>query len=361
MDMLQRWAMLRCPALLLPKTLACCALKKTIQILVPLLLSGLLLWWTLKDLHWAEVQAALAEANWALVLASLLPTLVAHWARAIRWRLLLEPVATVPTRFEAFAAVMSAYVANLALPRAGELVRCTLLTRRRGINLEVSIGTVIAERAFDLVMLGVVTSLACVFEFKTLISFFQKITGQKTPGPGAESSTGTLVYVLAFGIVALVLAFALRNRITKLPVYDKVFNMVKGLMAGIFSALKLKRRWEFLGLTVLIWVCYYLSGWICLEALPALHGIGPLAALLIFTVGSFGMVAHVQGGYGPFEFMVIAGLTLIYGFSEDTAAASAILMHNSQTALSIVVGAPLLAWLAAGRRHVVVEAKTNLD
>jgi uncharacterized membrane protein YbhN (UPF0104 family) len=82
-----------------------------------------------------------------------------------------------------------------------------------------------------------------------------------------------------------------------------------------------------------------------------------LAALLIFTVGSFGMVAPVQGGYGPFEFMVIAGLTLIYGFSEDTAAASAILMHNSQTALSIVVGAPLLGWLAAGRRHVVVEAK----
>jgi len=333
--------------------------RKTLQILIPLLLSGGLLWYTLKDLHWGQVQQVLARASWGLVFLSLLPTLVAHLARAQRWRLMLEPVAAVPTLPEAFAAVMAAYVANLALPRAGELVRCTLLTRKRGINLEVSVGTVIAERAFDLIMLGLITGLALLFEHDTLLEFFKQILGMK---PGSQpangpSSTGTLVYVLGFGIVVLVVAFALRNRITKLPMYDKVFNTVKGLMAGIFSALRLKKRWQFLGLTLLIWVCYYLSGWICLEALPELRGLGPVSALLIFTVGSFGMVAPVQGGYGPFEFMVIAGLTQFYGYPEAIAAASAILMHNSQTALSVVVGAPLLGWLAASKRHVVPDAK----
>jgi uncharacterized membrane protein YbhN (UPF0104 family) len=80
---------------------------------------------------------------------------------------------------------------------------------------------------------------------------------------------------------------------------------------------------------------------------------------MIFTVGSFGMVAPVQGGYGPFEFMVIAGLTLIYGYTEGTAAASAILMHNSQTAFAIIVGAPALAWLAMSKKHEVIEVNVK--
>jgi uncharacterized protein (TIRG00374 family) len=326
--------------------------KKTLQILIPLLLSGILLWWTLKDMPWGEVQQALSKANWGLVILSLVPTFFAHLARAQRWRLLLQPVATVPTLAESFAAVMSAYLANLALPRAGELVRCTLLTRRRGINVEVSVGTVIAERAFDLVMLAIITGLSFLLEFDELLAFFTKIiTGKNETDVHESTNSNLIIYLLVFGLLVFILAFALRDRISKLPFYDKVFNFVKGLMAGIFSALKLKNRGQFLVLTVVIWVCYYLSGWICLEALPELSGIGPVAAMMIFTVGSFGMVAPVQGGYGPFEFMVISGLTLIYGYSEGTAAASAILMHNSQTAFSILLGAPLMAWLAMGKKH----------
>jgi len=337
-------------------------LKKTLQILIPLILSGVLLWWTLKDLQWDEVQTALKQANWWLVLFSLVPTFFAHLARAQRWRLLLQPVATVPTLAESFAAVMSAYLANLALPRAGELVRCTLLTRKRGINLEVSIGTVIAERAFDLVMLAIITGLSFLFEFDKLLLFFQDILGAKKADPTvtpAPQDNTTLLFILIFALAIFILAFVLRNRVTKLPVYDKVFNLVKGLMAGIFSALKLKSRGQFLFLSVAIWVCYYISGYICLQALPALQGISPVAALMIFTVGSFGMVAPVQGGYGPFEFMVIAGLTLIYGYTEGTAAASAILMHNSQTAFAIIVGAPALAWLAMSKKHEVIEVNVK--
>lgn len=325
-------------------------MKKTLQILLPLLLACGLLWLTLRGLPWAEVTASLSQAHWGLVLLSLVPTVIAHFARAQRWRLLLEPVAEVPTLMESFSAVMAGYLANLALPRAGEVARCTLLARRRAIPVEVSLGTVIAERAFDVVLLGLVTGLAFLLQFDELLQFFQKlIAGKESASTEAKGGGGLLLYAAFFGLAVLLAGWALRKRLARIPLFNKVLGMVSGLLSGIFSALRLKSRTQFLALTLLIWGCYYLSGWICLEALPALSGIGPLAALMIFTVGSFGMVAPVQGGYGPFEFMVIAGLTQLYGHPEAVAAASAILMHNSQTALSILVGAPCLAWLAMGK------------
>lgn len=328
-------------------------MKKLLQIALPLLAAAGLLWWVLKDLPWPEVNAALAQANWGLVLLSLLPTLVAHLARAQRWRLMLAPVAPTPTLTESFAAVMAGYVANLALPRAGEVVRCTLLARRRGIAVEVSLGTVIAERAFDVVMLLAVTALAFLLQFDLLLQFFMRLIGAKAEGGAAPSgNSGALLFAAGLGLGLLLLAYSLRTHLARLPLYGKIAGALQGLVAGLLSALKLRQRGQFLALTVLIWGCYYLSGWICLEALPGLRGIGPLAGLMIFTVGSYGMVAPVQGGYGPFEFMIIAGLTQIYGYAESLSAASALLMHNSQTAFAVVLGAPLLAWLAFGRRHL---------
>ncbi len=334
-------------------------MKKLLQIALPLLAAAGLLWWVLKDLPWPEVNAALAQANWGLVLLSLLPTLVAHLARAQRWRLMLAPVAPTPTLAESFAAVMAGYVANLALPRAGEVVRCTLLARRRGIAVEVSLGTVIAERAFDVVLLLAITALAFLLQFDLLLQFFMRLIGAKagTGQPASGGNGGLLMLAAGLGLGLLLLAYSLRTHLARLPLYGKIAEALQGLVTGLLSALKLRQRGQFLVLTVLIWACYYLSGWICLEALPGLRGIGPLAGLMIFTVGSYGMVAPVQGGYGPFEFMIIAGLTQIYGYAESLSAASALLMHNSQTAFAVVLGAPLLAWLAFGRRHRVAQTQ----
>ena len=330
-------------------------MKKALQIALPLLLAAGLLWWVLKDLPFASVRETLAAANWWLVGLSLVPTVLSHLARAKRWQLLLEPVAQVPTIPESFAAIMAGYVANLAAPRFGEVVRCTLLTRRRPIPAQVSLGTVIAERAFDLVMLALVLGLSLLLQAGPLLGFFERMLQGKTSANTAEKGvSGLLLIVIASLISVAGLAWLMRGRIgaalSRLPFWAKVAGFVQGLAAGIFSALRLKNRGQFLLLTLAIWVGYYLSAWVCLEAVPGVAGIGPLAALLIFCVGSFGMVAPVQGGYGPFEFMVIAGLTQLYATPEGTAAAAALLMHNSQTLLTLAVGLPCLLWLGRGKK-----------
>jgi uncharacterized membrane protein YbhN (UPF0104 family) len=333
-------------------------IKKVIQVLVPLGLAGALLWWVLKDTDFEQLKLILEHTNYALLALSALPMLGAHLARAQRWRLLLEPVAVKPALWESFAAVMAGYVANLALPRLGEVTRCTMLLRRRGISVEVSLGTVIAERAFDVLMLGVITALSFWLEYDKVLAFFQEILALKKAGV-AEAEPSNNNALLAFAgllILVAIAAYILREKLLKVAIIGKIYDFAMGMLAGVFSVFKLRSPGGFLLHTVLIWVGYFLSTWLALVAVPGLESIGGTGTLLILTVGSFGMIVPVQGGYGPYEFMVIAGLTKLYGFEKVLAEAGALLMHNSQTLIVVLVGAACFAaLLGAGKAKALGE------
>ena len=326
--------------------------------LVPLGLAGALLWWVLKDTDFEQLKLILEHTNYALLALSALPMLGAHLARAQRWRLLLEPVAVKPALWESFAAVMAGYVANLALPRLGEVTRCTMLLRRRGISVEVSLGTVIAERAFDVLMLGVITALSFWLEYDKVLAFFQEILALKKAGV-AEAEPSNNNALLAFAgllILVAIAAYILREKLLKVAIIGKIYDFAMGMLAGVFSVFKLRSPGGFLLHTVLIWVGYFLSTWLALVAVPGLESIGGTGTLLILTVGSFGMIVPVQGGYGPYEFMVIAGLTKLYGFEKVLAEAGALLMHNSQTLIVVLVGAACFAaLLGAGKAKALGE------
>ena len=336
-------------------------MKKVLQVVVPLLLAIGLMWLVLKDTDFAAVGQKLTTINYWLMGLSMVPMIGAHLARSQRWRILLEPVGPKPTFGEAFAAVMVGYLANLALPRLGEVTRCTILHRRTGIPVEVAIGTVLAERAFDMVMLLVITLLSFTLEYDKLFLFFSKLLGN-TPGQpdGSKAIGGLLIYLALFVVAAIALFYGFRKRITKLSFYAKVLKVITGLLAGILSAFKLKQRTQFFAMTAAIWVGYWLSTWLCLEAVPGLDTLGPLAGLLILTVGSFGMVAPVQGGYGPFEFMLIAGLTQFYNSDKITAETGALVTHNFQNIIVVAVGVISLLWLSAtlGRHQIAKAAQT---
>ncbi len=325
-------------------------MKKLLQIILPLGLAGLMLWLVLKDMDFDEMLHILHTANYGLLALSILPMLLAHLFRSERWRLLLEPVAPMPTVAESFSAVMSGYLANLALPRLGEVTRCTLLQRSRGIRMEVSVGTVIAERAFDLLMLAAITALSFALEFDKLLSFFtrrfeeREATGAPAPEPGFLSG-GLLLYMGIFAVVGLIALVFAWKWLVQHPLLKKVTEMVKGLLSGILSVLKLKRRWLFILYSVLIWVGYYMSTWLSMIAVPGLEDLGPMAALVILTIGSYGMIAPVQGGIGPYEFMVIACLTELYQKDASLSGSAALIAHGIQTVIVILLGTACLLWI----------------
>src|SRR3712207_5537570 len=138
-------------------------MKKSIltilQYLFFLGLGVLFVWLTVKDISsddWAHILTSLKEARHWLILPVLLLLLLSHYSRALRWKILMEPLGYRPSTFNTFAAVMIGYLVNAGVPRLGEVVKCTILARYEKVRADKLVGTIVMERAVDVVCLGVV-------------------------------------------------------------------------------------------------------------------------------------------------------------------------------------------------------------
>src|ERR1700728_1147197 len=133
-------------------------------------LAAFFVWLSLKDMDkakWAQLKDALDRANYWLLIPVLLLLLASHWLRGLRWRQLMEPMGYRPSKINTFLGVMIGYFVNLGAPRLGEVVKCTILARYEKVPADKLVGTIVAERAFDVVCLAIVFGLTFLFQFNT--------------------------------------------------------------------------------------------------------------------------------------------------------------------------------------------------
>jgi uncharacterized protein (TIRG00374 family) len=100
-----------------------------------------------------------AKMFWVFV--SVAASLVAFYSRALRWNLLIDPLGFNPSIKNTSAALMVGYIANLAIPRIGEITRCAMLNRSEKVPLEPLIGTVVVERIVDVICFITLSTLRC--------------------------------------------------------------------------------------------------------------------------------------------------------------------------------------------------------
>lgn len=329
--------------------------KNVFKYLISLALAGGLLWFTFNQSHldagdlWAKIRAA--DYRWVLLSAVL--TFVAHWSRAERWRILLEPVvAQRPTSLEATVSVLTGYLANLALPRAGEVARCGTLYRLAAVPVNVSFGTVVAERLFDLLMLVLLLGVTFVLEFDRLSQFFAEFLGGKLPtgssGSGVLAFAGTVL--VGLGLLAWFLFTRYRDALGRHPLYQKVQAFAQGLLAGLLSVRKLRRPGAFVFHTLLIWTMYYLMSYTLFFAMPATADLGPITGLTILVVGTLGMAAPTPGGIGSFH-LLVGQVALLYGLTSQDGQVLATFIHGVSTVMIIILGVlALLVVLLRGNK-----------
>ena len=116
-------------------------------------LAFLLLALALKNQNPRELLQSLAnlEMNWiyfSIVLGALAIVL-----RGVRWIHMIQPLGHNCKISNSINAVAIGYLTNLAIPRAGEITRCTALHKKENIPVDKLFGTIIAERAIDLLAL----------------------------------------------------------------------------------------------------------------------------------------------------------------------------------------------------------------
>jgi len=317
-------------------------MKKLLDFLKYAVIFGLsifMMWYALKGIDFRLVLQHLKETNFLWLSISLLVALSGFLSRAYRWKMQLAPINTKVTFADTYHAMMIGYLANLVLPRMGEVFRCSVLKRSSDIPVQASFGTVITERLIDMVMLLSLMGIAFLVEFDRLSAFFFSFINDKYH---SAQENQTLIYTLvglfiagALGLLIILIFFL--NSLRENRFFQKVVSLARGFLEGIFSIGKLQNKAGFTAHTLFVWLTYYLMGYLAFFALPATAGLSPLAAFSVLVIGSLGMSAPVQGGIGVFHIMVTNTL-LLYGVSKEAGMAFALINHTSQTLMVVLLG-----------------------
>lgn len=299
-----------------------------------------LLWLSFRKLDMQEVWNDIVAANYYWMIVALVFAIASHIFRALRWNLLINSLNYKTKVSTTFYAVMIGYLANTAVPRMGEFVRCGVLSKKEKIPFNALFGTVISERIFDLITLMVIIFLVIVFQLKSLGTFVST-----TFGPFFENLFSNIQSLLLFvgiviitivAIIGLILVF--KTRIKSLPFYQKIRGFLDGLLEGIKTIKKLREKWRFLIYTVLIWLFYALMVYFPVFMMPETSQLTFVDALTILAIGSLGIVAPVPGGIGAYHFIVKAVLVEIFGIGGNAAGSFAAITHAGQTILNVVIG-----------------------
>ncbi len=298
-----------------------------------------LLWWTTKDLSPEEVsqlKSSLRNANYLLILPAMVLLLLSHYSRSLRWKILMEPLNFQPSNANTFFAVMLGYFFNLLVPRLGEVMKCTILARYEKTPVDKLIGTMVAERAIDVICLIIVIFITIFIQIDIVGDFaaneFRKAYERKG---GGINMSGILIF---FGILVFltVSVFFLLKKFRHINIVKKIIAGIKGIWQGLTSIRFVKRKAAFAFHTLFIWAMYLLSiriGFYAME--PVSHlGIGP--SFTILTFGSLAMII-TQGGIGAYQLAVEKTLTL-YQISEVDGLAYGWLLWAFQTLLVFFIG-----------------------
>lgn len=339
------------------------SLLAIIKYLLGLGLGCVLLYFAFRGIDLEELTTELKDANLAWLLLAIGVGLVSHYFRAARWRMQMRASGYSPSQLNTFAAVMVAYLINLALPRAGEVARCSVLLRSDKVPLSTALGTVVVERVFDVIILGLLALVVFFLEFDTLYQGL-RLFSSDNPAEQGDAGLPVWLYVLALvGVLGAVLAFVFRQQILEIPLFQKIYQFIKDLLRSAMSIRKLEHPGLFVFYTLAIWGCYILMTYIGFFSMPVLRDMNmsmAYFALIITVVGGIGFALPSPGGMGSYHAAVIIcflGFQLMPDAesSHQLGLAFATILHTSQLIMMIVVGglAYLYLWLQKPRDSAI--------
>jgi glycosyltransferase 2 family protein len=312
----------------------------------------LLLWFAFRNINFGKLSHELMSANYSWIFLSVFFGFLAFASRARRWVLLIYPLGFKPSNLNAFWALMAGYLANLALPRIGEITRCVALGRKENIPVDQLIGTVVIERTIDFISLLSIM-VALLVTSGDQISRFMKET-ILTPVQDKIGHVFGNAWVLWLLLLALITVFVIllvkyKNELRRIRFFAKLFSIGRGIINGLKTITKLNRKWEFIFHTVFIWVNYSLMTWVVFFAIESTSGLKFSDGIFVLVIGGLAMSAPVQSGLGAFHYIVSRGLLMVKDIPLEDGLVYALLTHESQLIFVVIIGT--ISFFMIFRRH----------
>ena len=302
--------------------------KKWFSILQYLFFLGLglfLVWWSMQQIppeKWGDFKKSLQNANYWLLIPVFLILTLSHFIRSLRWKILMKPMGYQPRTPNVFFAVMVGYLANLAVPRLGELLKCTLLAKYEKVPADKLVGTILVERAFDVISLGLVFLIALISQFDVVGEYAGQLLAPILNTQNASIpyfKIGIFIGILLFIIIGCLIIVRKLPHNKLVVVFSKI---ISGVWVGLSSIRQLEKKGVFILYSVLIWGLYIMGTWIGLYATAGTNSLGLAAAVSALAFGSIGMII-TPGGIGAYAYFIAKvleknGVGFELGFANGT-------------------------------------------
>ena len=297
-----------------------------------------LVWWQLKEMTPAdekEFYHAFTYANYWLIIPVVIMALLSHLSRSLRWKLLLDQLDYHPKLKNVFGVTMVGYLANSAVPRLGEILKCTLLSRYEKLKVGKLIGTILIERTFDLLCYLLFIGATILVQLGLVGDYVKSKFG----GTANTSSIPFWVKSMVFGGALILLIILFKTLFRKFPdnkVVIRIKSFFSNLAEGFTTIKHLKKRRLFIAHTFFIWTMYLMQIYIGFHAMGGTFHLGIRAACSVLALATLAMIV-TPGGIGSFPLFVMETLT-IYGITSPVGKAFGWLIWGVSTGIIIVAG-----------------------
>ncbi len=297
--------------------------KKSLKIIIPLLFGGGLIWYLFTIIPPKTLLEYFKNANYWWISLGLFFGILSHLSRAYRWKFMLEPMGYTPRFINSALAVLIGYFVNLAIPRAGEVSRASVMANYENIPFEKGFGTIVAERIADLIMMFLIIGVTLLIQFDFILQLVKE-----------KLDPVNIIIGLAVCLIGGFFFYKYVRKSTK-GLGLKIKNFIKSLVEGVTSIFRMKNKWPFIFHTVFIWAMYVLMFW---ATIPAIDGLQvPFGGILVgFIAGGFS-IAATNGGIGLYP-LAVAGAFTLFGVPEEPSTAFGSVMWAAQTAMVILFG-----------------------
>lgn len=256
--------------------------------------------------------------------------------RALRWKLLIDPLGYKPSTTNTVFAVFIGYLANQAVPRLGEVLKCTILARYEKVPADKLIGTIILERVIDAITLLVVFGITIILQPDLYSQLIDTIF--YSSAPGAKKHIPAYI-ILSFLIALIIISLSVWMIIKKKRLIDLKLLLKRiwlSIWQGVSAIKHLKKRKTFILLTLGIWIAYLSGGYLGFMAFRETTIYGINEAFAVLSAGSIGMIV-TPGGIGAYAYLIQKTME-VYGLNSGIALAFGWILWLAQTTVILIGG-----------------------
>ena len=300
-------------------------LKSYIKILLPISIGIFCIFFSFRNISFTDFTKYFYEINYLWVFVGIFLGALSHISRSYRWKYLIEPLGYKLGFINSVLAVFSAYLINYTIPRAGDIARATMISKYEKIPLDKTLGTIVAERAVDVICILIIIAMGLIFEFNRisdkLISLIE--------------NTEISVIIIYVGVIILIL-FVSNRVLRKSKYYKSILNFFSGIIEGLTIIFKMEKRVPFILHSIFIWLMYILMFWATSMAFFELHEVAFYQFMISFTLAAISIMLS-NGGIGIYPLAVEESLGW-YGVQSTTGLAFGWVSWLSQTMMVIIFG-----------------------